>query len=246
MSDRPTDNLYRSLYVPGAVQIRNDAGTEGGPLARLDILFARFNQWNEIDSYYEGRFLERLAPGAFTKTMQERAGSIVSLFNHGHDPQIGDKVLGEIVDMGERADGPFIHLDLDDTSYNRDLLPALARGAYGASYMFRVIKEEWNDAPDERPDNPLGLPERIISEVKLYEAGPVTFPADETTIVGLRSETDRFNSTALRLAQRAAEDGTRGDGGAATSNEPIEPANGHSSGLTIDQARARLIELGAA
>ena len=147
MSDRPTDNLYRSLYVPGAVQIRNDAGTEGGPLARLDILFARFNQWNEIDSYYEGRFLERLAPGAFTKTMQERAGSIVSLFNHGHDPQIGDKVLGEIVDMGERADGPFIHLDLDDTSYNRDLLPALARGAYGASYMFRVIKEEWNDAP---------------------------------------------------------------------------------------------------
>ena len=246
MSDRPTDNLYRSLYVPGAVQVRNDGDGDGGPLARLDILFARFGQWNEIDSYWEGRFLERLAPGAFTKTMQERAGSIVSLFNHGHDPQIGDKVLGEIVDMGERADGPFIHLDLDDTSYNRDLLPALSRGAYGASYMFRVIKEDWNDAPERSDANPAQLPERTISEVKLYEAGPVTFPADESTIVGLRSETDRFNLSALRFAARAAEEGTRHEEDAATSNTPNKPPEGHSSGLTISQARARLIEIGAA
>lgn len=242
-TERPVDNLYRSLYVPGAVAVRQGDGSGSGPepLARLDILFARFNSWNLIESYWEGTFLERLAPGAFTKTMRERAGSIVSLFNHGHDPQIGDKVLGAIVDMGERSDGPFLHLDLDDTSYNRDLLPALSRGAYGASYMFRVIHEDWNEEPGTSDTNPLGLPERTISEVKLYEAGPVTFPADESTVVGLRSETDRFNMDALR-AIRAATPGTRNADGAAQQH-PNEPAASHSTGSPIHQARARLAEL---
>lgn len=236
MGEHLTDNLFRSVYLPGAVALEQRADDDAGDhLATLDILFARFNSWNEIDSYWEGRFLERVAPGAFTKTMRERAGNIVSLFNHGHDPQIGDKVLGGIVDMGERADGPFLTVELDDTSYGRDLLPGLRRGAYGASYMFRVVKEEWNDA-DESESNPAGLPERTITEVKLYEAGPVTFPADESTVVGVRSSTDRFWS--LRNLRAAAALGSPEP----TPTPAAEPVI-HSDTLTIDQARARLVSL---
>lgn len=234
MTDHLTDNLFRSVYTPGAVGLDQRAeGDESGHLATLDILFARFNSWNEIDSYWEGRFLERLAPGAFTKTMQERAGNIVSLFNHGHDPQIGDKVLGGIVDMGERADGPFLTVELDDTSYGRDLLPGLARGAYGASYMFRVVKEEWNDEPEASEANPAGIPERTISEVKLYEAGPVTFPADESTVVGVRSSTDRFWS--LRNLRAATALGERVE---PTVQQPEPQAHSVS---TTSTARGRLL-----
>lgn len=237
MGDHLTDNLFRSVYLPGAVALEQRADdTDGDHLATLDILFARFNSWNEIDSYWEGRFLESVASGAFTKTMRERAGSIVSLFNHGHDPQIGDKVLGGIVDMGERADGPFLTVELDDTSYGRDLLPGLRRGSYGASYMFRVVKEEWNDDPDESEHNPAGLPERTILEVKLYEAGPVTFPADESTVVGVRSSTDRFWS--LRNIRAATALGQPEP----TPHPAPEPVI-HSDALTIDQARARLVSL---
>lgn len=233
MPDRITDNLFRSVYVPGAVALetREDRGDDE-PLATLDILFARFNSWNEIDSYWEGRFLERVAPGAFTKTMQERAGHIVSLFNHGHDPQIGDKVLGGIVDMGERKDGPFLTVELDDTSYGRDLLPGLRRGAYGASYMFRVINETWVDPEEASEHNPAKLPERTITEVKLYEAGPVTFPADESTVIGVRSSTDRFWSLRNLRAATAL-------GAPAEPTPPAsEPASSHST-VSITTARAR-------
>ncbi len=237
MGEHITDNLFRSLYVPGAATLRaaDDDTPDDGRLATLDIQFARFNHWNEIDSWFEGRFLERLSPGAFTRTMQHRSGRIVSLFNHGHDPQIGDKVIGGIDDMGERQDGPFLTVALDDTSYGRDLLPGLRRGNYGASYMFRVVQEAWDDDPGEAEHNPEGIPERTIKEVQLYEAGPVTFPADESTTIGVRgylSETDRFNPEAraalmLHRARPAAP-------------EAPDPAMSHSAcASTLSLARAR-------
>lgn len=209
----PLDRLVRD-YAPRhhLVELRSDGDqADDGRLATLDIRFARFDAWNEIDSWYEGRFLERLSPGAFRKTMKERAGQIVALFNHGHDPQIGDKVLGPVEDMGERADGPYLTVALMDTSYGRDLLPGLRAGLYGASYMFRVIREEWADEPERSEHNPLGLPERTIQEVKLYEAGPVTFPADEGTSVGARSSTHRYLDPRTLDAARAARDGHTAD-----------------------------------
>ena len=204
----PLDRLVRD-YAPrlNLVELRADDEPGDGRLATLDVRFARFDQWNEIDSWFEGRFLERVAPGAFRKTMSERAGQIVALFNHGHDPQIGDKVLGPIEDMGERADGPYLTVALMDTSYNRDLLPGLRAGLYGASYMFRVTREQWTDDPEKSDHNPLGLPERTIQEVKLYEAGPVTFPADEMTSVGARSSTHRYLDARTLDAFRAAHGG---------------------------------------
>lgn len=231
----PTDHLVRAHR--GLTLRAADEG-DSDHLAKLDITFARFNIWNEIDSWYEGRFLERVAPGAFTKTFQERRDNIVSLFNHGHDPQIGDKVLGPVSEVGERDGGPFMLVELMDTSYGRDLLPGLQRGLYGASYMFRVIGEDWNDEPGTSDHNPLGLPERTIREVKLYEAGPVTFPADEGTTIGLRSLTDRFNSQALQ-ARGAATGTPRGEAANTTSDEPAE-SHSQRTTLTIDQARTAL------
>ncbi len=206
--EAPTDRLVRD-YAPRLhfVELRDADDPGDGRLATVDIRFARFDAWNEIDSWFEGRFLERVARGAFRKTMTERAGRVVSLFNHGADPQIGDKVLGPIEDMGERADGPWMTVALMDTSYGRDLLPGLRAGLYGASYMFRVIAEDWNDKPERSEHNPLGLPERTIREVKLYEAGPVTFPADEDTSVGVRSGTHRYLDARTLDQHRAAHDG---------------------------------------
>jgi HK97 family phage prohead protease len=232
MSEHLTDNLFRSVYLPGAVELRAEDDADDGRLATLDIQFARFNAWNEIDSYWEGRFLERVSPGAFKKTMGERAGQIVSLFNHGHDPVIGDKVLGGIDEMGERGSGPFLTVGLDDTSFGRDLLPGLRRGAYGASYMFRVVKEEWDDEPDESEHNAAKLPERTITEVKLFEAGPVTFPADESTTVGVRSSTDRFWSLRNIRAAHAL-------GQPAEPTPPAPEPHPHSGSETISIARAR-------
>ena len=100
--EAPLDRLVRD-YAPRhhLVELRaDDDQADDGRLATLDIRFARFDQWNEIDSWFEGRFLERLSPGAFRTTMKERAGKIVALFNNRHEPQIADKVLCPVEDMG--------------------------------------------------------------------------------------------------------------------------------------------------
>lgn len=170
------------------------AATEEG-LGVMVVRFSIFDVWYEIDSWYEGLFLERTTKGAFTKTMSEQRDNIVSLFNHGMDFNIGDKVLGRVSELREDDDAAVLEAPLFDTSYNRDLLPGIRAGAYGSSFMFRVIRDEWNDEPGVSDWNPRGIPERTIKEVRLFEAGPVTFPANPDATAGMRSMTDAYYET---------------------------------------------------
>lgn len=182
-----------------------------GTLGRLWVRFSPFDTPYEINSWFEGRFIERTSPGAFRKTIQESKRSdgkyaTKVLYNHGSDFNIGDKLLTVADRLAEvNSDGyhgPELEGDLYDTSYNRDLLPGLRDGAYGSSFMFEVIKERWDNEPGESDENPEGLPERTIEEVRLFEAGPVTWPASPTASAGMRglSGTDGWME---RLASRS-------------------------------------------
>lgn len=224
----PGEPEYRARFGD-ATEFR--ATDDDGTLGTLDVTFARFDQWNHIESFWEGEFLERVARGAFTKTMAESGSKVKVLFNHGRDPSIGMKSLGVPEVLEERDTGPFLSAPLFDTTYTRDLLPGLVGGAYGASYMFRVIADDWDEEPGESDHNPKGLPERTIREVRLFEAGPVTFPADADIPdpVGVRSLTDFM----------------RGDPppavGAGEAQNP-EPADGHSELTTATFAeRAKVL-----
>lgn len=154
----------------------------------MTVEFSRFDTWYEIDSWWEGRFLERTATGAFKRTIKALgAGGVKVFFNHGRDLQIGQKALGVANVLEERETSPYMEVPLLDTSYNRDLIPGLRAGAYGSSFMFEVVREDWNHDPGVADHNPEGLPERTIKEVKLFEAGPVTWPANPDATAGMRS-----------------------------------------------------------
>ncbi|MDX3024064.1 HK97 family phage prohead protease [Streptomyces acidiscabies] len=154
----------------------------------MTVEFSRFDTWYEIDSWYEGRFLERTARGAFKRTIKATgAAGVKVLFNHGRDMQIHQKALGVADVLEERDTSPYMEVPLLDTSYNRDLIPGLRAGAYGSSFMFEVVREDWNHDPGVADHNPDGLPERTIKEVRLFEAGPVTWPANPDSTAGLRS-----------------------------------------------------------
>jgi len=239
--DTPTTPLIRA--VPPTVLLRAaGADSTDDRLATLYGHFSRFGEWYEIDSYYEGKFLERTAAGAFTKTMKERADQIKVLFNHGHDTTVGGKILGRIESLAEDKDGPAYEVALYDTTYNRDLLPGLRDGAYGASFMFRVIRDEWNDEPGVSEHNPKGIPERTVTEVQLYEFGPVTFPASEAATAGARSLTDRFIVTSptadgqAPLAGRAA-----GDADGTGTPAPPTGHDGASHGERAERIRSLLL-----
>lgn len=193
LTDEPSED-ERATAPGGGVFVRASyrAGRDDENSHIMTLRFSQFNNWYEIDSAREGKFLERVAPGAFTKTIGERGGQIKVLFNHGHDNQIGEKILGKIVTLEERKDGAYAEIEMFDTSYNRDLIPGLRAGAYGSSFMFNVMDDAWEDRPERSESNPSGLPERTVRALRLLEFGPVTWPANPGTTAGLRSDTDTY------------------------------------------------------
>jgi HK97 family phage prohead protease len=254
--------LARGLEVVRALreapQVRAAAdGGEDGDAGDTDILgtvfghFSVFDTWYEVNSWWEGNFMERVVRGAFVKTFTERRTQIVSAFDHGMDPTIGDKVLGPFDELKEDKTGGYYEISLLDTSYNRDLAPALRRGLYGASFRFQVIRDEWNDEPGISDDNPKGLPERTIKEVRLFEVGPVTYPASPAATAGMRSLTDvyyerlrsRDPERVETLAERAR--GLRTPTGTPVGAAPAPDApasTGHPSGVLDARARQRVLD----
>ena len=204
-----------------------------------------FNTWTNIRGW-EGDFLERVAPGATAGTIRDNRDSMRVLFDHGMDAQIGNKVLGPIRALEERSDGPHYEVPLFDTSYNRDLLPGLKAGVYGASMRMRVTGDEWDDNPARSDANPDGIPERTITAMKVLEFGPVTFPANPGASAGVRSGTDDFyyrlrqaDAPAFEDAMRAAglpayedftgRDGARSAPGGEEEATDVQPGNGEPS-----------------
>lgn len=164
----PRDNIMRK------VEFRAEPSPDG---LTLEGYAAVFNQWTEIDSY-EGRFLERIAPGAFKKTISERMP--VLQFDHGTHPLIGSIPLGVITSLREDAHGLKVKARLSDNWLVEPIRDAIRDGAIqGMSFRFRVINDKWTRGKD--------IAERTINEVALFEVGPVTFPAYEQTTVGVRS-----------------------------------------------------------
>lgn len=171
--DAPTDNLVRS------VSFRAEKSEDG---LTLEGYGAVFNADTTIDSY-EGQFVERIAPGAFKRTLGQRMP--VLQFDHGQHPLIGSLPIGTIRSIREDDHGLKVRARLADNWLVEPVRDAIRDGAItGMSFRFRVLGESW-----EKPATRGGMPTRTITEVELYEVGPVVFPAYEQTSVGVRSAT---------------------------------------------------------
>lgn len=185
------DGLVRAA-MDDAVQLRDATEDRDGRLGTLHGYFAKFNQWTKIDSSREGRFMEQIAPGSFKKTFAENRSGMRVLYNHGKHPSIGEMPLGPIAELREDDVGGYYEVPLLDTAYNRELLPGLENNLYGASFRFRVMRDDLQRRSPMTDWNPDGLPQRTIQEASVREFGPVTFPAYEGATAGVRSMTDEF------------------------------------------------------
>jgi phage head maturation protease len=234
---------------------------EDAGMPTMVVRFSRFDSWYEIDSYWEGKFLERTAVGSFAKTIREQGSAVKVQFDHGYDARFGSVLLGVPTVLREDPDSPVGEVPLWDTAYNRELVPGLEAGAYGSSFRFRVIRDEWNDEPGVSDHNPQGIPERTIKEVRLMEFGPVVWPANPDSTAGLRSMASMTDDFYARLrsqdphrveALEARAIALRTpDAGAVLLDTPAQgaaeiptdaPAIGHPSGLSRS-ARDRLLTL---
>jgi len=182
---RPPADGWRGLSWPSEYR------SEGDKPPRLTGHFARFGVFNEIDSAIEGRFLERIEPGAFARTFKNNRDNIKLLFQHGLDQTVGQQPIGRITELRSEKAGPYYEAELFP-SVPPLVMDGLRAGAYGVSYRFSVVDEDWNPKPARSPENPKALPERTIREARVFEFGPVTFPADAGADIVVRSLTDQM------------------------------------------------------
>jgi HK97 family phage prohead protease len=166
---RSTENQVRQLAFDVAP---NEDGLT------LDGYGAVFNEWTVIEDDY-GQYRERIMPGAFRRTLGQRMP--ILQFDHGTHPLIGSIPLGRITQITEDNHGLRVKARLSDNWLVQPVRDAIRDGGItGMSFRFRIVNEKWGRGSD-------GMEERSISEVALYEVGPVVFPAYEQTSVGVRS-----------------------------------------------------------
>lgn len=231
--------LLRSAAAPDAVLTRavpfkltraDDDDAEPG--RHLSGYAAVFDSPTHIDSW-EGKFDEVIARGAFARTINN--GSPVVQFDHGHHPSIGSLPISGPPTLSEDKRGLWVEAEMHKAELFEPVREAIASGAIkGMSFRFSVVREEWDESEDRE------VPLRRITEVRLYELGPVVFPAYTNTTVGVRSDLDRLLADPETVARLAQILGTSSpDGPAAPDQDPPQPQH---SGLTPD-ARSRALAL---
>lgn len=200
---------------------------------------AVFNVRTAIGNPLRWGFYEEIAPGTFTKTLQE--GDARFLVDHDTSLLMA-RVSADDLRLAEDKIGLAVEADLDtELSYVRDFVRNLEkRRITGMSFGFRVVKDDWDVETVETSDGQTAEIEiRTIREVELFEVSAVTFPAYEETDAALRALQHRDDPDPLgRRTDLLHPDG--GEPAAATRTEDAgEPAEATPRRLVVgDQMRA--------
>jgi len=180
-----SEGIQRRMFVADSMRI--EAREDQPP--KIIGHAAMFNSRTRIG----WSFYEEIAPGAFSKTIQE--ADVRALFNHDMNYILGRTKSGTLR-LSEDEKGLAIDCDPPQTDLIRDLVLApIQRGDVDQmSFAFEAVRTEWIDQEND-------LPIRRLLEVKLYDVSPVTFPAYEDTDVAVRSALAAAGIDYLAFAQ---------------------------------------------
>lgn len=116
-----------------------------------------------------GGFVERIAPGAFSRSLKSRE-DIFSFFNHDPSMPLGSRKAGNLTIAEDERGLHYSINPLPQTTYAADLAEAMrSKLVRGSSFSFMVRKDSWGEEK--------GVQTRTLLDVDLMELGPVTKPA---------------------------------------------------------------------
>lgn len=124
-----------------------------------------------------GGFREKIAPGAFSETIT--TDDIRGLFNHDPNAVLGRNRSGTLR-LVEDGHGLAFEIQPPATRTAQDVVSLIERGDIsGNSFSFQTLEDGWEfkDGDDIR----------TLKKVRLFDVGPVTFPAYPQTDVAMRS-----------------------------------------------------------
>lgn len=161
----------------GAAEVRLDESGEQPRLVGYASVFydgtpkTEFRLWEDM--------VERIMPGAFDKTLKAR-DDVRALFNHDPSLILGRTSAGTVELVADKR-GLRYSVDLGGTTVADDVVKHVRRkDVSGSSFGFEVTDVE------HRMEDKVDI--REITGVKLFDVGPVTFPAYEGTDVNVRKE----------------------------------------------------------
>jgi hypothetical protein len=133
-----------------------------------------------------GGFREKIAPGAFTRTLRENA-DVRCLMNHNPSLIMGRTKSGTLT-LSEDNVGLRFRSVLPDTQAARDLHTLVKRGDIDeCSFGFTVAANGQNWTEEKSRDNSDWYAMRTLTDVDLLDVSAVTYPAYPNTQVGARA-----------------------------------------------------------
>ena len=167
--------MRRMTSQPVQIEEREDGGKR---LTGYAAVFYRAGDAGTEFQLWEG-FRERVSPAAFDRAMKEKH-DVRAAFNHDSDHVLGRTTSGTLRLSTDKI-GLKYQVDLPDTQIGRDVAELVSRGDItGSSFAFEILSEK------RSKDG--GTEIRSIEDVRLFDVGPVTYPAYEATSVALRSD----------------------------------------------------------
>lgn len=133
-------------------------------------------RWDQLSHPIWGMFQERFRRGAFTSRMAD----VYAAWQHDER-----EILGRTPStLSLVEDDIGLRYEIIPPAWAEKYVETIDRGdVRGSSFIFRPIKEEWDES---NPDMPI----RTVLEADLIEVSPVTRPAYPQSSVGVRSEQD--------------------------------------------------------
>lgn len=163
------------------VEVRSASADGSIPVQGHAALYNTRSQ--PLQDLWQGRFIEVIAPGAFTKTLRD-GGDVTFNIDHNDTYILARTGAGNLT-LSDDGDGLLIDARMAPTSYASDLATNMRAGNIGQmSFAFQAVQDDW-DETDE------GTPIRTLREVKLFDVAAVTQPAYAETEIGLRSREAR-------------------------------------------------------
>ena len=145
-----------------------------------------------------GLFRERIAPGAFADSL--KTDDVRVAYNHDANYILG-RMSAKTATVEEDDKG--LRYEATPPATRADVIESIQRGdVTGSSFQFTVendADEQWDYADMKKGMLPL----RTIKRAKLYEVGPVAFPAYEQTTASARAK-GRVEEARAQLAAAEA------------------------------------------